>query len=159
MVASQLGAGPVKDMTSRSLRYQAALGAGLNFLFTSQCEISPPSPKRLMSRVNTSGTKSPQVRGLGRYRERQGLGLRSPGQHLLHHPPPQLLKTSSRPRSREGNCALTYLCSGPIWGQSQKGTPLALECSAYPQRAWPLKRSLSQPTHSSHPLKQWIQDK
>lgn len=47
-----VGGWAVEDTTSRSLRYQAALGAGLNSPFTFQCKRSPPSPKHLMGRVD-----------------------------------------------------------------------------------------------------------
>lgn len=117
----------------RSLRYQAAPGAGLNSFSTSQCKRSPPSPKCLNGRVNGSGTSLPRCEAsLRRYSQRQGLGLEVPG------PPPSPAPASSQAQSTEKGTMPPF-----ISGQGHSGvSPLPLKCSSHPQRAWPLKRGL-----------------
>ena len=128
-----MGAEPGEGMTLRSLGCRAALRAGLTSLPVSQCERSPPRPKPTppcppptppcQGQSKQLGYQEPRVGGLRRDREGQGLSLRNAG-----NAPGQ----------------------NSVWGQSQKGSPLALEHSSCPQSLASGERP-APPTHSSHP--------
>lgn len=140
-MAPQSGARPVGDMTLRSFRRLAALGAGLTSLPTSQCEKPTQAQALPHGQGDELGCQEPPEAGVRRRRARQGLGLRNsgaaraqtaPGQdtHPCRPPP---LEASSQAPPREGNYAPTHLWSGQLWGLPQKGSPLVLGCSACPQ--------------------------
>lgn len=148
------------DMTLRSFRRfaaLAALGAGLTFLPTSQCEKHTQAQALPHGQGDELGCQEPPEAGIRRRRERQGLGLRNtgaaragtaPGQDTHPCQPPPLEASSQAP-PRERNYVPTHLWSGQLWGLPQKGSALVLGCSACPQeRGVRLPRPLQAPSEA-----------